>query len=326
MPELKYVEALREALAEEMRRDDSVICYGEDVRLGWSFGVTSGLVNEFGDDRVFDAPISELGIVTSGVGAAIAGLRPVVELMFSDFVTLAADGLANQAPKVRYMSGGNLKVPLVVRTPFGAGSVFLGGAQHSQSLEAWFMHVPGLYVANPATPADAKGLLKTAIRDDNPVLFCEYKILYQTKGYVPEGEHLVPFGKAAIRREGTDGMIVAMPTMLAPALAAAETIAKENGREVLVLDLRTLNPLDKDCLLSCVQKTKRLLIAEEDTKTGGVGAELAAIVAEEAFEFLDAPIARVAALETPLGAVHNLQDFSLPDEARITARARKLFA
>lgn len=325
MPELSYVEAIRQALAEEMRRDDAVIVYGEDVRLGYAFGVTRGLVDEFGDERSFDSPMSEAAIAGTAVGAALVGLRPVVEIQFSDFMTLTMDALVNQAAKVHFMSGGRLKAPLVVRAPFGTVGVFHGGPQHSQSLEAWFMHVPGLKVATPATPADAKGLLKTAIRDDNPVVFCEYKRLYSKRGFVPEGEHLVPFGKAEIRRDGKDAMIVATAPMLDKALAAAETANKEDGLDVLVLDLRTLLPLDKGTLLSCVRKTNRVLIAEEDCKTGGVGAEISAIIVEEAVECLDAPILRVAGLDAPIGATKSLESFFVPDEKRILAGVRGLF-
>jgi len=325
MPEMTYVEALREALAEEMRRDDSVIVYGEDVKLGYAFGITRGLVDEFGEERSFDSPMSEAAIVASAVGASLGGLRPVVEIQFSDFLTLSMDALVNQAAKVHFMSGGQLKAPIVVRAPFGAVGVFRGGPQHSQSFESWFMHVPGLKVVTPSTPADAKGLLKTAIRDDNPVVFCEYKSLYGSRGQVPEGEHLVPFGKAAIRRQGTDAMIVATAPMMPKALAAAETIAKDGGWEVLVLDLRTLAPLDKDCLLTCVKQTHRVLIAEEDCKTAGVGSELAAIIAEEAIEYLDAPIVRVAGLDAPIGATAALEEFVVPDEKRIVGGVRSLF-
>jgi len=325
MPEMSYIEAIREAFVEEMRRDDSIIVYGEDVRLGYAFGVTRGLVDEFGPERSFDSPMSEAAIVGSAVGAAMVGLRPVVEIQFSDFLTLTMDALVNQAAKVHYMSGGRLKAPLVVRAPFGTVGVFHGGPQHSQSLESWFMHVPGLKVATPSTPADAKGLLKTAIRDDSPVLFCEYKRLYGTKGFVPEGEHLVPFGKADIKRQGTHAMIVATAPMVAKALAAAETLSKEDGLDVLVLDMRTLSPLDKESLIACARKTNRVVIAEEDCKTGGVGGELAAILAEEAIDCLDAPIIRVAGIDAPIGATRSLEDFFVPDEKRIIDGVRRLF-
>jgi len=326
MPEMKVVGAIREALAEEMRRDDQVIVYGEDVRIGWTFGVTSGLNSEFGDERVFDTPMAEIGIVNSAIGAALVGMRPVVEIQFGDFITTIMDCLLNQASKWHWVTGGQLKVPIVIRTPFGVMPAMFAGIQHVQCLEPWLMYIPGLKVATPSTAADAKGLLKTAIRDDNPVFFCEYKALYPTAGEVPEGEHLVPFGQAVIRRPGKDALIVATAPMQPKALAAAETLAKDYGLDVRVLDLRTLAPLDKDTLLTCVQQTKRVVIAEEGYKTGGVGGELAAIIAEEAFEHLQAPIVRVAAKDLPIGATGNLQNFVIPGTEEIVAGVRSLFA
>ncbi|HVP41399.1 MAG TPA: alpha-ketoacid dehydrogenase subunit beta [Candidatus Krumholzibacteriaceae bacterium] len=323
MKEITYRDALREALREEMRRDKMVFLMGEDIGRYWggAFKVTSGLAEEFGDARVRDTPISESTIVGAAVGAAITGMRPVAEIMFGDLIALAMDQIANQAAKIRYMFGGQAKAPMVVRTPFGAGVNI--ASHHSQSLEAWFMHVPGLYVAVPSTPYDAKGLLKTAIRGDNPVFFCEHKLLYPLKGMIPEEEFLVPFGKADIKREGKDVTIFATMFMVHKALAAAEQLAK-SGISAEIIDPRTLTPLDKAAILASVKKTGRIVIVSEDTKTAGVSAEIAAIVAEEAVDYLDAPIKRVAEPDTPIPFSPPLESFVIPDEKRIIKAVKEI--
>jgi pyruvate dehydrogenase E1 component beta subunit len=323
MKEITYRDALREALREEMRRDKMVFLMGEDIGRYWggAFKVTSGLAEEFGDARVRDTPISESTIVGAAVGAAITGMRPVAEIMFGDLIALAMDQIANQAAKIRYMFGGQAKASMVVRTPFGAGVNI--ASHHSQSLEAWFMHVPGLYVAVPSTPYDAKGLLKTAIRGDNPVFFCEHKLLYPLKGMIPEEEFLVPFGKADIKREGKDVTIFATMFMVHKALAAAEQLAK-SGISAEIIDPRTLTPLDKAAILASVKKTGRIVIVSEDTKTAGVSAEIAAIVAEEAVDYLDAPIKRVAEPDTPIPFSPPLESFVIPDEKRIIKAVKEI--
>ena len=323
MKEITYRDALREALREEMRRDKMVFLMGEDIGRYWggAFKVTNGLAEEFGDARVRDTPISESTIVGAAVGAAITGMRPVAEIMFGDLIALAMDQIANQAAKIRYMFGGQAKAPMVVRTPFGAGVNI--ASHHSQSLEAWFMHVPGLYVAVPSTPYDAKGLLKTAIRGDNPVFFCEHKLLYPLKGMIPEEEFLVPFGKADIKREGKDVTIFATMFMVHKALAAAEQLAK-SGISAEIIDPRTLTPLDKAAILASVKKTGRIVIVSEDTKTAGVSAEIAAIVAEEAVDYLDAPIKRVAEPDTPIPFSPPLESFVIPDEKRIIKAVKEI--
>jgi pyruvate/2-oxoglutarate/acetoin dehydrogenase E1 component len=323
MKEITYRDALREALREEMQRDKTVFLLGEDIGRYWggAFKVTNGLAEEFGDERVRDTPISESTIVGAAVGAAITGMRPVAEIMFGDLTALAMDQVANQAAKVRYMFGGQAKAPLVVRTPFGGGVNI--ASHHSQSLEAWFMHVPGLYVAVPSTPYDAKGLLKTAIRGDNPVVFCEHKLLYPLKGMIPEEEFTVPFGKADVKREGRDVTVFATMYMVHRALAAAEQLAKE-GISVEVVDPRTLAPLDKAAVLASVKKTGRIVIVSEDCKTAGVSAEVAAVVAEDAVDYLDAPIKRVAELDTPIPFSPPLENFVIPDEKRIIKAVKEI--
>src|SRR4030066_1680158 len=283
-----YREALREALREEMKRDPSVFLLGEDIGRFWggAFKVTEGLAEEFGDERVRDTPISESTIIGTGVGAAITGMRPVAEIMFGDLTALAMDQIANQAAKIRYMFGGQAKCPLVIRTPFGAGVNI--ASHHSQSLEAWFMHVPGLYVAIPSTPLDAKGLLKSAIRGENPGFFCEHKLLYPTRGEIPEGECLVPFGVADVKREGADATVVATLYMVQKALTAAQTLAQE-GISVEVVDPRTLTPLDRTTIVKSVRKTGRVVIVSEDCRTAGVSAEIAAVGAGKATDHLAAP-------------------------------------
>jgi len=320
---MTYKEALREALREEMRRDRTVFLLGEDIGRYWkgAFKVTEGLAEEFGDERVRDTPISESAIIGAAVGAAITGMRPVAEIMFGDLTALAMDQIANQAAKIRYMFGGQAKVPLVIRTPFGAGVNI--AAHHSQSLEAWFMHVPGLYVAVPSTPYDAKGLLKTAIRSNNPVFFCEHKLLYPMEGEVPEEEYTIPFGVADVKREGSDVTIVATLYMVYKALNAAKELEAE-GMSVEVVDPRTLTPLDKQAIIKSVKKTGRIVIVSEDCKTAGVSAEIAAIVAEEAIDYLDAPIKRITALDTPIPFSPPLEQYMIPDEKTIIETVKEI--
>ncbi len=323
MRKITLRDALREALFEEMKRDKAVIVLGEDVGRYWegAFKVTKGLAEEFGDERVRDTPISESAIIGTAVGAAITGMRPVAEIMFGDLTALAMDQIANQAAKIRYMFGGQIKVPLVIRTPFGGGVNI--AAHHSQSLEAWFMHVPGLFVAVPSTPYDAKGLLKAAIRGDNPVMFCEHKLLYPLEGEVPEEDHTVPFGVADVKREGEDVTVVATMFMVHKALEAAEMLERE-GSSVEVVDPRTLVPLDKKAIVSSVKKTGRLVVVSEDCKTAGVTAEIAAVVAEEAIDYLDAPIKRVAEPDTPIPFSPPLEKYVIPDEKSIIKAIKEI--
>jgi pyruvate dehydrogenase E1 component beta subunit len=323
MRKITYRDALREALREEMRRDQTVFLLGEDIGKYWggAFKVTEGLAEEFGEERVRDTPISESAIIGTGVGAAITGMRPVAEIMFGDLTALAMDQIANQAAKIRYMFGGQAKCPLVIRTPFGAGVNI--ASHHSQSLEAWFMHVPGLYVAVPSTPYDAKGLLKSAVRGNNPVMFCEHKLLYPIEGEVPEEEYTIPFGLADVKREGEDATIVATLYMVHKALEAAKTLESE-GISVEVVDPRTLTPLDKQSIIRSVKKTGRIVIVTENCKTAGVSAEIAAIVAEEAIDYLDAPIRRVAEPDTPIPFSPPLEQYIIPNEKAIIKAVREV--
>ena len=322
---LTYAAALNEALRGEMTRDPSVFLLGEDIARwgtgGGVYGVTRGLVDEFGAERVRDTPVSEEAIVGLAVGAAMLGMRPVAEIMYSDFLTLAMDPIVNQAAKMRYMFGGQASVPLVVRTNSGAPGN--KAAQHSQSLEAWFLHVPGLKVVTPATPADAKGLLTAAIRDPDPVIFLEHKRLYFTKGEVPAGEHVLPIGQAAIVREGRDLTVVANQTMVLRALEAADELAAE-GIELEVIDVRTISPLDTATISASVRKTGRLIVAHEANRTGGWGAEVVARVAEADFHYLDAPLTRVAAKDTPIPFSEVLENAVLPGTAELVEAARRL--
>ena len=320
MREITFVDALNEAHHEEMARDARVIVMGEDVELAYVFGVTRGLAERFGKERVRDTPISELGIVGAGVGAAMAGYRPIVEIMFMDFIMLAMDPLINQAAKLRYMLGGQLSVPLVVRTPGGGGVQY--GPTHSQCLEAWFMQIPGIKVAAPSDPADAKGLTCAAIRDDNPVLIVEHKMLYKMKGPVPEGEQVIPFGKAAVKRAGSDITLIGVGYQVHNCLAAAAALEKE-GVDAEVIDPRTLAPLDTAALAESVRKTNRCIVVEEGHLRSGVGSEIAAAVQEEAFDYLDAPIGRVAALDAPIPFEPRLEDFVLPNAANVVVAAKK---
>jgi pyruvate dehydrogenase E1 component beta subunit len=296
--EVRYIKAINEALHEEMARDENVFLIGEDVGApGGAFGGTRGLLQAFGERRVKDTPISESAIVGLALGAAMKGLRPVVEVMFADFLPVCMDQIVNQIAKTRFMFGGQFTAPLVIRAPGGAG--LNAGPQHSQSLEAWFAHVPGLKVVMPATPYDAKGLLKSAIRDDDPVLFLEHKALYAMSGQIPEEEFLVPLGKADIRRTGSDVTIVTASRMVQQTLDAAETLAAQ-GTDAEVIDLRSLTPLDKDTIFQSVEKTSRLVIAHEAVKAFGIGAEIAAMVSEEMIDVLDAPVVRVGAPFSPV--------------------------
>ena len=320
--ELTFAQAVREALAEEMRRDPRVFIIGEDVaEAGHPFKVLTGLVEEFGRDRVIDTPISEAGFTGIAVGAAMTGMRPVVDIMFGDFITLAMDQIVNQAAKVHYMSGGKLKVPLVVRTTLGATR--RSAAQHSQSLHAWLSHVPGLKVALPATPSDAKGLLKAAIRDDNPVIVFEDKMTYQLKGPVPEEDYVVPLGVADIKRVGRDVTVVATSSMVHVALAAAELLARE-GIEAEVVDPRTTVPLDVDTLVASARKTGRVIVVDEGYEKYGVTGELASVIAEGAFYDLDAPVRRLGAMHVPVPFSPVLEDLTVPTAERVAAVAREL--
>jgi pyruvate dehydrogenase E1 component beta subunit len=322
MPIITFRDAIREALIEEMERDREVFLMGEDIQsYGGPFKITEGLTARFGKDRLLDMPISESAFVGAAMGAALMGMRPVVELMFSDFLPLVMDQLVNHAAKMCYSYGGKASVPMVLRAPFGAGTS--SGLQHSQSLEAWVMHSPGLKVVMPATPADAKGLLKTAIRDDDPVIFLEHRLLYATKGEVPAGEYTVPLGKAAVSREGNDVTVVATAMMVHKALEAAGQLEKE-GVEVEVLDLRSLVPLDEETIIQSVSKTGKLLIVHEACRTGGMAGEIAAIVAKEAFGYLDAPIERITAPDTPVPFSAPMEKFFIPQIPEIVGRIRKM--
>jgi pyruvate dehydrogenase E1 component beta subunit len=321
MAQMRYREALNAALAEELRRDERVILLGEDIGVfGGAFKVTEGLLEEFGEHRVRDTPISENTIVGVGVGAAMSGLRPVVELMTINFALLAFDQIVNHAAHIHYMFGGQAKVPLVVRMPQGAGHQL--GPTHSHSLEALFLHVPGLLVAVPATAADAKGLLKSAIRDENPVIFIEHESLYGVRGEVPDDdEHLVHFGLARVAREGSDVTIVGISRMALTAERAAERLAAEHGVQAEVIDPRTLRPLDLDTILASVRKTNRCVIVEEGWPHGGVGANLAALIAEQAFDDLDAPVHRVTGADVPMPYSKPLEDIAYPHEADVVHAA-----
>jgi 2-oxoisovalerate dehydrogenase E1 component beta subunit len=321
--ELTYIEAIRDGLAEEMRRDAKVFVLGEDVgAYGGAFGATQGLHEEFGEDRVVDTPISESAIIGISVGAAMRGYRPIAEMQFADFISCAFDQIVNQAATLRYRYGGRASVPIVIRAPSG-GNVG-GGLYHSQNPEAWFVHRPGLKVVAPSTAFDAKGLLKAAIRDDNPVIYCEHKYLYRrAKGPVPEGDEIVPIGVAAPRREGSDITLVAYGAMVAPSLEAADQLAKD-GIEVEVIDLRTLQPFDKQAIFRSLEKTSRVLIVHEDVKTLGIGAELSAVIMEERFDRLDAPVLRVTYPDTHCPFSHVLEKANLPDPDKIVAGLRRL--
>jgi pyruvate dehydrogenase E1 component beta subunit len=313
---VRYRDALNEALREEMQRDETVILMGEDIGVfNGAFKVTNGLLDEFGERRVRDTPISENTIVGMGVGAAMTGLRPVVELMTINFSLLAMDQIINHAATIHYMFGGQVRVPLVIRMPQGAGHQL--GPTHSHSWEAFFLHAPGLLVATPSTAADAKGLLKAAIRDDNPVIFIEHEYLYGQRGEVPDGDHVVNFGEAAIRRAGGDVTVVGISRMAVTAQKAADTLSAEHGVEAEVIDPRTLRPLDLDTILESVKKTNRCVIVEEGWPHGGVGANLAALIQEQAFDFLDAPVARVTGADLPMPYSKPLEQIAYPHEPQV---------
>ena len=321
--QIRYLEAVREAMIQEMERDETVFLIGEDIgAYGGAFQVTHGMLEKFGPERILDTPITELGIAGAAVGSALVGMRPIAEIMFMDFVTLASEQLVNQAAKLRFMFGGNAKVPLVLRTPSGSGVG--GSAQHSQSLENWFVHIPGLKVVMPSTPYDAKGLLVASIRDNNPVIFVEHKLLYKTKGHVPEESYTIPLGNADVKREGRDLTIVATSLMVKRSLEAAEKLAEE-GVQIEVVDPRTLKPLDTETIIQSVIKTGRVLIVHEAAKTGGFGGELGMVIAEsEAFGYLDAPIVRLAGRDIPIPYNRTLEQHMVPQVEDIVERALDL--
>jgi pyruvate dehydrogenase E1 component beta subunit len=321
--ELTFAQAIREALDEEMARDERIFILGEDVGAwGGVFRTTESLFQKYGGERVIDTPLSEEGFVGLAVGAAMTGMHPVPEIMFGDFITLAMDQIVNQAAKMRYMTGGQVQVPITIRATMGGGRS--SGAQHSQSWHAWFAHVPGLKVVLPSTPYDAKGLLKTALREPNPVLFFEDKVMYhKIKGPVPEEEYLIPFGKADIKREGTDVTLVALSRMIHPTLAAAERLAAE-GINAEVIDPRTLTPLDEETLIKSVAKTGGAVIVDEGYTHFGATAELAAVIAYGAFDYLDAPIERLGAMDVPIPFSPVLEFATIPDEDKIIAAAHRI--
>jgi pyruvate/2-oxoglutarate/acetoin dehydrogenase E1 component len=324
VPEVSYREAVRDALAEAMRGDEDVFVMGEDIaEMGGSMGVTQGLVEEFGPERVRNTPISEMAIVGAGIGAAMQGMRPVVEIMYEDFLTISLEQIVNQAAKHRYMSGGQLKVPLTIRTQGGAG--WSPGAQHAQQLEAWLVHVPGLKVVFPTSPADARGLLWSAIYDDNPVIFFEHRLLYPVKGEVPDKLEPVPIGKARVVREGTDVTVIATGPLVHRALRAAED-AEKDGISVEIVDPRTLQPLDEDALVESVKKTNRAVVAHEAVRKMGFGAEVAAVLQEKAFDWLDAPVERVGAKFAPLAFAPAMEQYVIPQPADVLEAVKKTLA
>ena len=321
MPELSYREAVRDALAQAMRKDGDVFIMGEDIaEMGGSMGVTQGLLEEFGAERVRNTPISEMAIVGAGIGAAMAGMRPVVEIMYEDFLTLSLEQIVNQAAKHRYMSGGQVTVPLTIRTQGGAG--WSPGAQHAQQLEAWVVHIPGLKVAYPSTPEDVRGLLWTAIYDDNPVIFFEHRLLYPVKGNVPDELEPIPLGKARTIREGTDVTVIAIGPLVHRAVGAAKQ-AEEDGISVEVIDPRTLQPLDEDALVASVKKTNRVVVAHEAVTRMGFGAEVAAVLQYKAFDYLDAPIERVGAKFAPLAFAPVMEQFIIPQVDDVLAAIKR---
>ena len=320
--EITFAEAVREALAEEMRRDSTVFIMGEDVaEAGTPFKVLSGLVEEFGTERVMDTPISEPGFTGIGVGAAMTGMRPVIDIMFGDFLTLTMDQIVNQAAKIHYMSGGKMKAPIVFRTTMGATR--RSAAQHSQSLQAWVSHVPGLKVAIPSTPYDAKGLMKSAIRDDNPVVFIEDKMMFKMKGIVPEGDYTIPFGVADIKRQGEDITLVATSSMVQIALGAAEKLS-QIGISAEVIDPRTTTPLDRQAFIESAKKTSRAIVIDEGYEAYGVTAEIASVIADGAFYYLDAPVKRMGAMDVPIPFSPVLEDVTVPTEETVFEMAKTL--
>jgi len=323
MREITYAQAINEAMSQEMRRDNKVFCMGEDIGIyGGAFGVSAGMFAEFGPERVRDTPISESAIIGAAVGAACTGMRPIAELMFSDFSAVAMDQIVNQAAKMRYQFGGQAKVPLVIRTPGGSGAG--AAAQHSQSIEAWFCHVPGLKVVVPSTPYDAKGLLISAIRDDNPIMFFEQKLLYRQKGPVPEEAYTLPLGAAEVKRAGKDLTLITYGRMLPLCLAVADKLAEE-GIDIEIVDPLTLMPLDKEALIASVRKTGKAMIVHEAVQTGGIGGEIAAVIADSnAFFYLDAPIKRIGGLDVPIPYCLELEREVVPTADRITRAVHQL--
>lgn len=321
MKDMTYLSASIEAIQEEMERDDRVFLMGQGVQAGGSYKTAVGLLDRFGPERVRDVPISEDSEVGLAVGAALTGMRPIVEILYCDFTLRAMDQIANQAAKYRYITGGQVSVPMVIRTTCGYGSS--RGAQHSQSLEATFLHFPGLKIALPSTPHDVKGLLKSAIRDQDPVIVMDHFLLFGTKGPVPDGDFTIPLGEADVKREGKDVTVVALSTMVLESLRAAEELARE-GIEVEVLDPRTLVPLDLPAIVNSVQKTNRLIVAEAGCKRGGVGAEIVSSVVEVAFDYLDSPPVRLAVPDTPIPFASRMEDFVFPNKARIIENVRRM--
>lgn len=324
MREITYAEALREAVREEMLRDDQVILLGEEVGVfGGVYKVTRDLLKEFGPERILDTPISETAIIGAAIGAALVGLKPVAEIMYMDFLQVCMDQLVTQASKMYFMSGGKLKVPIVVRTQYSLGRVH--GAQHSQFFPSWFLQAPGLKVVLPSTPYDAKGLLKSAIRDDNPVLFIESGVLYRSKGAVPEEEYTIPLGSGDIKREGKDVTVVAISRAVNDALSAAEDLSS-TGISIEVVDPRTIQPLDRDLIIGSVKKTGRLVLVEDDIRSGCVGAEIALTVVEEAFDYLDAPIARVTSSDMSIPFSPPLEKSYMPSKDKVIQAVRELIS
>ena len=322
MSELTYRGAIAAGIAQEMERDECVVMLGEDIgAAGGVFKLTEGLFDRFGADRIRDTPISEQAIVGAAMGAAMTGLRPIAELMFSDFFAVTWDMVANQIAKTRYMTDGQVALPLVLRTANGAGLRF--GAQHSQSIENWAMAIPGLKVVAPSSPADMKGLMAAAIRDDDPVIVCEHKALFAERGEVPDGEHVVPLGQAAILREGKDVTLVALAAMVPRAVAAAERLKADHGIDAEVIDLRSLIPLDAQAILRSVEKTSRLFTVEENPRVGGWGAEIVSLVADEGFYSLDAPLVRITTPHIPLPSAAALEDMAVPSVERIVETVKR---
>ncbi|MFH1825618.1 MAG: alpha-ketoacid dehydrogenase subunit beta [Candidatus Firestonebacteria bacterium] len=322
MREIYYWQAINEALAEEMQRDPTVFIMGEDVAIyGGAYAVTRGLYEKFGEERVRDTAISEAAIVGAGLGAAMTGMRPIVEIMYVDFMGIAMDQLNNQVAKIRYMFGGKIKVPLVIRTEGGAGRTL--GAHHSQSLESWFVHIPGIKVIMPSTPYDAKGLLKSAIREDNPIVYIEHKMLYNTKGAVPEGEYTIPIGKADIKKVGDDVTIIAYSRMALYAMEAGEELKKQDI-SAEIIDPRTLSPLDINTIVESVKKTHHVVIVHEACKTGGVAGEIGMQIMERAFDYLDAPIVRVCGADVPMPKAPNLEKIAIPSKESIVNAVKEI--
>ena len=323
MPEMTYRDAIRETLREALLENDKVFIMGEDIgAYGGAYAVTRGFIDEFGEKRIIDSPIAESVMIGAGIGAAMAGLHPVIEIMTINFSLLASDQIVNSAAKLRYMSGGQVSVPLIIRTVSGGGNML--GASHSQSLEGWYANVPGLKVVVPATPYDARGLLRTAFKDENPVIFVEHSLLYGIRGEVPKESYAIPFGKADVKRSGTDVTIVAYLRMVHVALKAAAELAKE-GIEAEVVDLRSLKPLDMETVLESVKKTSRAVVVEEGWKTGGFGAQVSASIVEEGFDYLDAPVVRVAGKDVPMPYNRDLEQAAIPSYLDVMKAAKGLF-